>query len=315
MPPSLEARGLTRRFGSFTAVERLTLNVDGAKCVGFLGPNGAGKTTTLKMFTNMIFPTEGEAFINGVSVQRDRKRALSACGTLIETPEIYGSLTPREALELSGDLRGMPRAEIRSRTDEVLAKVKMTEWADRKVGRFSKGMKQRVNVAATILSDPEVVLLDEPSTGLDPRGMAEIRSIIRDLKGEGRLIFFSSHILSEVVDVCDEVALLNRGKLLFYDTLEHVTANLTGGATSFDVNFARPFAEADLASRVRTIPGVATVDRLDDRRVTIAIQGGLEAREQVVRALANLPWGLVGFHETRSALEDVYLREISTGDA
>jgi ABC-2 type transport system ATP-binding protein len=313
--PSLEARGLTRRFGSFVALDHLNLNVTGAKCVGFLGPNGAGKTTTLKMFTNLIFPTEGEAYINGISVQHDRKQALASCGDLIETPEIYGSLTPREALELAGALRGMPRAEIRSRTDEVLAKVKMSEWADHKVGRFSKGMKQRINIASTLLSDPEVVLLDEPSTGLDPRGMAEVRSIIRDLKGEGRLIFFSSHILSEVVDVCDEVALLNKGKLLFYDTLANVTANLSGGATSVDAEFLRPVSDDDVAARIRPLPGVASISRLDGRRLSIAVTGGPEDRAKLLSALAGTPWGLVGFHESRSALEDVYLREISTGDA
>ncbi len=315
MAPSLEARGLTRRFGSYTALDHLNLRVDGAKCVGFLGPNGAGKTTTLKMFTNLIFPSEGEAFLNGVSVQRDRKRALEVCGALIETPEIYGSLTPREALELSGALRGMDAREIRLRTEEVLGQVKMTEWADQKVGRFSKGMKQRVNVAATLLSDPEVVLLDEPSTGLDPRGMAEVRSIIRSLKGEGRLIFFSSHILSEVVDVCDEVALLDKGRLLFYDTLEHVSANLAGGTVSVDAVFLAPLSETDVRDHVATLPGVTSCVRLDERRFTIAIQGGPEGRARVLRSLSDRPGGLVSFHESRSALEDVYLREIQAGDS
>jgi ABC-2 type transport system ATP-binding protein len=315
MSPSIEARGLTRKFGSFVALDHLSLKVDGAKCVGFLGPNGAGKTTALKMFTNLIFPTEGEAFINGISVQKDRKRALADCGDLIETPEIYGSLTPREALELSGALRGMTSADIRRRTDDVLASVKMTDWADQKVGRFSKGMKQRINIAATLLSDPEVVLLDEPSTGLDPRGMAEVRQIIRGLKGEGRLIFFSSHILSEVVDVCDDVALLNKGKLLFYDTLDHVTANLAGGVTSVDAEFLRPMSDDEVASRVRPIPSVRSTTRLDGRRLSIGIEGGPEQRAAVLAALAAMPWGLVGFHESRSALEDVYLREISTGDS
>ncbi|HYA55110.1 MAG TPA: ABC transporter ATP-binding protein, partial [Thermoplasmata archaeon] len=159
MSPSLEAVNLTKRFGSFTAVDRLNLKVNGGKCVGFLGPNGAGKTTTLKMFTDLIFPTEGETFINGVSVQVDRKRALSVCGDLVESPEIYPSLSPREALEMSGALRGMRPDEIRSRTAEVLAEVKMTDWADHKFGKMSKGMKQRINVAASLLSDPEVVIL------------------------------------------------------------------------------------------------------------------------------------------------------------
>ncbi|MGI0155371.1 MAG: ABC transporter ATP-binding protein, partial [Thermoplasmata archaeon] len=217
MSPSLEAVGLTKRFGTFTALDHLNLKVDGSKCMGFLGPNGAGKTTTLKMFTDLIFPNEGEAFINGISVQKDRKRALSSCGDLIETPEVYPSLSPREALEMSGALRGMRPEEIRVRTAMALEDVRMSEWANQKVGRFSKGMKQRINIAGALLSDPEVLILDEPSTGLDPRGMAEVRSIVRGLKKEHRLILMSSHILSEVVDVCDEVALLDHGKLLFTD--------------------------------------------------------------------------------------------------
>jgi ABC-2 type transport system ATP-binding protein len=312
--PSLEARDLTRNFGTFTALSHLNLKVEGTKCVGFLGPNGAGKTTTLKMFTNMIFPSGGEAFINGISVQGDRKRALASCGALIETPEIYGSLTPREALELCGSIRGMDPADTRRRTDEVLAEVKMGEWADKKVGRFSKGMKQRINIASTLLSDPEVVMLDEPSTGLDPRGMAEVRSIIRGLKKEGRLIFFSSHILSEVVDVCDEVVLIDRGKLLFYDTLENVNARLSQGGTSVDVEFLRPITDEDAQARISSVPGVTGWSRLDARRLSLVVQGGPEVRAQVLETVAALHLGMVGFHESRSALEDVYLREITTGD-
>ena len=315
MAPSLEARDLTRRFGSFVAVDRLNLRVEGSKCVGFLGPNGAGKTTSLKMFTDLIFPSEGEAFVNGISVQKDRKSALSSCGALIESPEIYGSLSPREALELVGALRGMERREIRSRTDEVLAEVKMSEWADQKVGRFSKGMKQRLNIASTLLSDPEVLLLDEPSTGLDPRGMAEVRQIIRELKREGRLIFFSSHILSEVVDVCDEVALLNKGKLLFFDTLANVSARVSGGGVSVDAEFLRPVEDDVAAREIASIPGVVGWSRLDARRLTVTITGGPEARAKVLETVAAKRLGLLGFHESRNALEDVYLREVSVGDS
>ncbi|HTW40456.1 MAG TPA: ABC transporter ATP-binding protein [Thermoplasmata archaeon] len=315
MNPSLEARDLSRNFGTFTALSHLNLKVEGTKCVGFLGPNGAGKTTTLKMFTDLIFPSAGEAFINGISVQKDRKSALSSCGALIETPEIYGSLTPREALELIGSLRGMERADVRSRTDEVLNEVKMTEWADKKVGKFSKGMKQRINIASTLLSDPDVVMLDEPSTGLDPRGMAEVRGIIRGLKGEGRLVFFSSHILSEVVDVCDEVVLIDKGKLLFYDTLDHVNARLTAGGTSVDVEFVRPVSDDDVKGRLASLPGVSGWSRLDGRRLSLVVQGGPDVRSHVLESVAALRLGLVGFHESRSALEDVYLREITSGDS
>ena len=315
MSPSIQAVGLTKRFNSFTALDHLNLQVEGAKCVGFLGPNGAGKTTTLKMFTDLIFPTEGESFINGVSVQKDRKRALSVCGDLIETPEIYPSLTPREALEMSGALRGMRPEEIRSRTATVLEEVKMGDWAGQKVGRFSKGMKQRVNLAAALLSDPEVVILDEPSTGLDPRGMAEVRAIVKGLKKENRLIFMSSHILSEVVDVCDEVALLDRGKLLFYDTLANVSQRLGTGSRTAEAEFASPVEDDALRASLNGLSQVVGWSRSSDRRITVELRGDLGGQATVVQRLASLPNGLVSFHQSRSALEEVYLREISVGDA
>src|SRR5271170_6304592 len=139
--PSIETRQLSKRFGDFTALDKLDLKLEGGKCVGFLGPNGAGKTTTLKMLTDMIFPSEGECFVNGISVQRERKRALDVAGVLIESPEIYPSLTPNQALEMVADLRNMSHAERKVRIPTVLAEVKMSDWADKRVGKFSKGMK------------------------------------------------------------------------------------------------------------------------------------------------------------------------------
>ncbi len=314
MSPSLEARDLTKQFGRFTALNGLNLKIEGTKCVGFLGPNGAGKTTTLKLLTDMIFPTRGEAFINGVSSRRDRKRALGDAGVLIESPEIYSSLTPNEALGMVADLRGLPAADRRDRIRTVLGEVKMTEWADQKVGRFSKGMKQRINIAAALVHDPDVLILDEPSTGLDPRGMAEVRSIVRDLKKSQRLIFMSSHILSEVVDVCDEVALIDKGKLLFYDSLDNVTSRFADGHQSVDAMLARPVGADRVGQTVATLPGVSSATLLDPRRIRIKFTGGLAAQERLVEALVGLHLGVLQVTESESALEEIYLQQISRGD-
>src|SRR5229473_3636708 len=177
--PSIVAENLTKNYGSFTALFKLNLKIEGSKCVGFLGPNGAGKTTTLKIFTDMIRPTEGKALINGIDVHLNKRKALSSVGSLIESPEIYPSLTPREALSMVSEIRGLPRSEKRKKIEEVVSEVKMEEWLDKKVGKFSKGMKQRINISAALLSEPEILLLDEPSTGLDPRGMSEVREIVK----------------------------------------------------------------------------------------------------------------------------------------
>jgi ABC-2 type transport system ATP-binding protein len=310
----MECRDLTKQFGKFTALDGLNLKIEGAKCVGFLGPNGAGKTTSLKMMTDMIFPTRGGCFINGISVQKDRKAALANAGALIESPEIYPSLTPREALEMVADLRGVPTSIRRQRIDTVLGEVKMADWADKKVGKFSKGMKQRINIAASLVHDPSVVLLDEPSTGLDPRGMAEVRSIIRDLKKSDRLIFMSSHILSEVTEICDEVALINKGKLLFYDTLEHVTSRFDQGNSTVDVMLARPLAPDQFTQQVVPVQGVTSATQLEPKRIRVRFSGGPEAQEQLLERLVNLHIGVIGLAQSESALEEIYLSQISRGD-
>jgi ABC-2 type transport system ATP-binding protein len=311
---SIETRHLTKQFGKFVALDSLDLKIEGAKCVGFLGPNGAGKTTTLKMLTDMIFPTSGECFLDGVSVQKDRKRALEACGVLIESPEIYPSLTPRQALEMVADLRNVPVAEQKIRIPAALEEVKMSDWADKKVGKFSKGMKQRVNIAAALVHDPPILLLDEPATGLDPRGMAEVRDIVRGLKKRNRLVFMSSHILPEVTDVCDEVALINHGKLLFYDTLDNVTAKFSHGQISVDVNFVHPLSAADVAAKVASLPGVVRVEQLDSRRLRLYTPGGPEEEAKILRGLLSAGLDVVSFQESKSALEEVYLSQISRGD-
>src|SRR5690348_7067580 len=151
--PSIEAVNLSKRYGSFLALSNLSLKIEGSKCVGFLGPNGAGKTTTLKIFTDLIRASEGRALINGIDVHEEKRRALEPCGTLIETPEIYPSFTPREALSMISDIRGLPKSSRNEKIKEVVSEVKMDEWLDKKVGKFSKGMKQRINIAAALLSD------------------------------------------------------------------------------------------------------------------------------------------------------------------
>jgi len=312
--PSIEMHGLTKRFGDFTALDKLDLKLEGGKCVGFLGPNGAGKTTTLKLLTNMLFPSEGECFVNGISVQRERKRALEAAGVLIESPEIYPSLTPTQALEMVGNLRNMSKAECNERIPVVLAEVKMSEWAHKRVGKFSKGMKQRINIAAALVHDPEILMLDEPATGLDPRGMAEVRSIVRDLKKHDRLIFMSSHILAEVTDVCDEVALINHGKLLFYDTLDNITTKFYHGESSVDANFARPIPDDVLSRQIQTLPDVVKCERLDPHRVRLFLKGDLAAQARLLRQLATLDLDLVSYQESKSALEEIYLSQIEKGD-
>jgi len=289
----------------------LNLKIEGAKCVGFLGPNGAGKTTTLKLFTDMIRATEGKAFINGIPVHENKRRALAHVGDLIESPEIYPSFTPYEALSMVADLRGVPKSEKKNRIDEAIAEVKMEDWKDKKVGKFSKGMKQRINIAAALLSEPDIIILDEPTTGLDPRGMAEVRDIVKSLKKKNRLIFMSSHLLPEVSDVCDEVAMIDHGKLLVYDKLENVTTKFSGdGGAIVEVGFSRSMDDASSIKNISSVSGVVSVERIDSKNLRIRFSGGAPGQEQLLSNLAAMKIGLLSFRASSSALEDTYLNLI-----
>jgi ABC-2 type transport system ATP-binding protein len=309
--PTLEAVNLTKTYGAFAALQDLNLKIEGTKCVGFLGPNGSGKTTTLKMFTDLIRPSKGEALINGVNVHTEKKKALATVSTLIETPEIYSSLTPREALTMIAEIRGVPPQERSKQVEEVVAEVRMSEWIDKRVGKFSKGMKQRVCIASTLLNNPSIIILDEPTSGLDPRGMSEVRDIIKSLKGKNRLIFMSSHILSEVSDVCDEVAMINHGKLLVYDTVPNVTTKFSGGHSVVEVGLLRPVDGKILTEKISAFSGVVSAQKVDDRNLKISFKGGLDAQERLLSDIVKLNIGVVSYKAAASELEEVYLKLIS----
>jgi ABC-2 type transport system ATP-binding protein len=310
--PSIESVKLSKKYGSFVAVSDLNLRIEGSKCVGFLGPNGAGKTTTLKMFTDLIRPSSGEALINGVNVHTEKKKALASVGALIETPEIYPSLTPREALMMIAEIRGVPNAERSKRIEEAVSEVRMEEWIDKRVGKLSKGMKQRICIASALLSDPTILLLDEPTNGLDPRGMSEVRDIVKSLKRKERLIFMSSHILSEVSEVCDEVAMIDHGKLVVYDTISNVSAKVSGGGNIVEVGLQRAIDSELVTRKIATLANVVTAEIKDDKTLRINFSGGLDVQERVLSDLVRMNIGVISYRPASSELEDAYLKLITS---
>jgi ABC-2 type transport system ATP-binding protein len=310
--PSIQAVNLTKRYGSFTAISNLNLKLEGAKCVGFLGPNGSGKTTTLKMFTDLIRPSSGQALINGFNVHTNKKKALESVGTLIETPEIYSSLTPREGLMMIAEIRGIPSNEQQKRIEDAVAEVRMEEWIDKRYGRFSKGMKQRICIASALMSDPEILLLDEPSTGLDPRGMSEVREIVKSLKGKNRLIFMSSHILSEVSEVCDEVAMIDHGKLIIYDSISNVTSKFSGGNSIVEVGLLSQIDSKTVKERIATLANVLSAEKIDDKNLRITFNGDTVVQERILSDLVSLKIGVITFKPAASELEDTYLKLIKS---
>lgn len=238
MSECIVIENLTKYYNKFLALDNLSLKVPVGENIGLLGPNGAGKSTTLKILCGLIRPTSGKAYIDGINVVEQQEKALSRIGAIIETPEFYSYMTPEDTLSYFGRLRGMGGGELKRRIKEVIELVKLEKWSKVKIEKFSRGMKQRLGLAQCLLHDPPVLVLDEPSLGLDPRGVVEFREIIKGV-GEKKTVFFASHQLVEVAQICSQVAIINDGKLLAYDSiaelekkyqsLEQAYLKLTGG--------------------------------------------------------------------------------------
>lgn len=211
-------KNLSRYYNGFLALDKLSLRVKWNEDVALLGPNGAGKTTTMKILCGLIRPSSGSAHIADIDVVEERERAISNIGAILETPEFYPFLTPEETLHYLGRLRGMSEAEIEEGIKNVLSTVRLEKWGNVKIEKFSRGMKQRLALAQAMLHDPQILILDEPSLGLDPRGMAEFRQILREASKQ-KTVFFASHLLSEVSQVCKRVAIIDHGKLRAHDDI------------------------------------------------------------------------------------------------
>ncbi|SFS30864.1 ABC transporter ATP-binding protein [Marininema halotolerans] len=213
----VQTKGLTRCYQKFTAVDHVDLTIRRGEIYGFLGPNGAGKTTTIRMLLGLIRSTSGQVKIFGESLEVKKKEILRRVGSLVESPSYYGHLTGQENLEIARRILGVSPSNI----EHVLERVRLTNVADKKVKQYSLGMKQRLGIALALLGNPEILILDEPTNGLDPGGMQEVRSLIQELsKEQGVTILVSSHLLSEIDQIAHRVGIIRRGKMIFQDRME-----------------------------------------------------------------------------------------------
>ena len=222
--PPLEVRGLTKRFGSTTAVESLSFAVEPGRITGFLGPNGAGKTTTLRTLLGLIRPSAGEALVTGVPY-RKLADPVRTVGAVLEASSYHPGRSGRNHLRVAATAGGIPRARV----EEVLAEVELTDAAHRRVGGYSLGMRQRLSVAGALLGDPRLLVLDEPANGLDPEGIRWLRNFLRSFADGGGTVFISSHVLAEVAQLADEVVIIHHAKLIAHESLEALTARAAGG--------------------------------------------------------------------------------------
>ncbi|HEY4159962.1 MAG TPA: ABC transporter ATP-binding protein [Polyangiaceae bacterium] len=280
------------------AVQGISFAVEAGEIFGFLGPNGAGKTTTIKMLTGLIAPSSGSATVFGHPIPSPR--AMAQVGFLPENPYIYPYLTPREFVELCGRLSGLSARAVRERARRVLEQVGVWYAADRPVQRLSKGMLQRTGLAAALVADPELLILDEPMSGLDPVGRKEVRDLILDERKSGRTIFFSTHILSDVEAICDRVAILRRGQVVvsgrLSELLKHDVRRTDLMLTGADAEFAAECASAGHV--VRQLAGRLVIEIEGQAHVSTLLKRALERGCQVTE--------VVPLHET---LEELFVRE------
>ncbi|MDH7564002.1 MAG: ABC transporter ATP-binding protein [Candidatus Bathyarchaeota archaeon] len=308
---AIVTKGLTKYYGNILALNELDLKIEKGRCVGFLGPNGAGKTTTIKILCNLIQPTKGEAYVNGHDAVKEPAKALRNVGAMVETPEFYSYLTPLEMLSYLGRLRGIGEADLKARIDKVLEIVKLSEWAGTRIGKFSRGMKQRLGIAQALLHDPPVMILDEPSLGLDPRGMYEIREIIKAAVKEGKTVFLASHMLREIQEVADSVALINKGKLLAYDRLEKLENFFR--ANKIHVQLLQPIAQGKLA-KLEKLDHVKAVTA-EEKCLTVSFDGNETEQARLLTSLVkDLEVPVVSFKPSLEALEEIYLQLIKEGN-
>ena len=293
---AIELEGLTKRFGDVVAVDGLDLTVEEGEIFGFLGPNGAGKSTTIDILLDFIRPTGGTATVLGHDAQSEGLAVRRRIGVLPDAYHVYDRLTGRQHVEFAIEMKGVDEDP-----DALLERVRIADAADRKAGGYSKGMRQRMALAMALVGDPDLLVLDEPSTGLDPNGAREMREIIREENARGTTVFFSSHIMEQVEAVCDRVAIIDRGRLVAVDTIDGLRDATETGETLY-VSVLN--LDDGVLEQVRTLEGVGTAT-IDEGRLRVTIDG--VSKFAVLHAIDEVA-GVQDFSVVESSLEDLFVR-------
>lgn len=311
----VEVKDLTKRYGKHIAVEGLSFTVEKGQIYGFLGPNGAGKSTTMNIMTGYLAPTDGEVLISGHDMMKDPEEAKQCIGYLPEVPPVYPDMTVSEYLKFAAELKHIPKKERKQNISEVMELTKVTEVSERLIKNLSKGYRQRVGLAQAILGEPDVVILDEPMVGLDPRQIIEMRDLIREL-GRKHTVILSSHILSEVSAVCDHIMIISGGKLIASDTAEGLQGRIQ---SSFVLEAAVKASMQEVQAVLDTIDAVVKVEEKpsnmpDCVTVLIRTKDNADIREELSMKLYEKKLPIMGMNLQEHSLEDIFLELTETGN-
>ena len=311
----IEVKNLVKRYGDHVAVKNLSFTVEEGQIYGFLGPNGAGKSTTMNIITGYLASTEGEVLINGHNILEEPEEAKKCIGYLPELPPVYTDMTVLEYLKFVAELKKIPKDQRKKQILEVMNLVKITDMQNRLIKNLSKGYRQRVGLAQAVLGYPPIIILDEPTVGLDPKQIIEIRDLIRQL-GQEHTVIFSSHILSEVQAICDKILIIAHGKLVAFDDADNLEQSLTGSAELRFTTDAAPDRVREILSGVDGL-GEIRLESQPDGTVSGQCHAAGEDLRQVSRAIffafAGAGEALLELSLSRASLEDIFL-ELTEGE-
>jgi ABC-2 type transport system ATP-binding protein len=310
----IEVESLTKRYGRATAVDGISFRVEKGEILGFLGPNGAGKTTTMRILTCYLPPTGGTARVGGYDVFSQPMEVRRRVGYLPESPPLYPDMEVREYLDFCAKIKGVVPKERASRVGDAMEKCRVGDVRSTLIGKLSKGYRQRVGLAQAILHNPDVLILDEPTAGLDPKQIIETRELIRGLGGDHTVIL-STHILPEVSMTCGRVVIINKGRVVAEDSPENLTRRLTGAGT---LRLEVRGDESAVLQALRGVPGVlgAHVRGGHDQAVVVDVEAeaGTDVRSDLARAVVNGGHGLLGLQQQGMSLEEIFLHLTTTDE-
>jgi ABC-2 type transport system ATP-binding protein len=308
----IEVEGLTKFYGNKAAIDNLAFTVQKGEVVGFLGPNGAGKTTTMRVLSCYIPPTSGTARVGGYDIRTQALEVRRRIGYLPEHVPLYTDLTVTQYLNFVAEAKRLSRLTRRQRVGEAIERCLLQDARGRIIGKLSKGYRQRVGLAQALLGDPPILILDEPTIGLDPKQIIEIRSLIRDMQGE-RTVILSTHILPEVSMVCQRVIIINEGRIVAVDTPESLTRRLQ---RSTQVLLQIDGPPDQVTVRLREAPGVLQVVMKDGagalRRYLVETDKDRDLRQELARIVCGSGWGLLELRPVDMTLEDIFIRLVTT---
>ncbi len=308
----IELTNVTKRFGQKVAVDGVSFEVQKGEIVGFLGPNGAGKTTTMRVITGFFPPTEGKVKVAGIDVVSDPVHAKEKIGYMPENVPLYKELQVHEYLQFIAEIKGVPKDKIEARINKAMEEAGAAEVRNMIIGKLSKGYRQRVGLAQAILNDPEVLILDEPTVGLDPKQIKEIRNLIKNMKGE-RTIILSTHILPEVNMTCDRVVVINEGKIVAQDKVENLTKTFQkSGRIYVQVEAPKAQFEQEI-EKIRGVTKVTEAEKIEEGAYAYNIdtEEGADLRKEVVNKIVKKDWGLLELKKVDLTLEEVFLKLVT----